>query len=245
MSVTLPPGIKLPKAGLLESLGKGLGAGFQQGTTLGTKLTQALMLQKQKQKEGLTQYQQLSTLLREREQQRKTKNAVTGLITKLTDPLYGGIISGEDIPNLSSTASDLISEGMDPQTALSQTIGSYTSQKDLLNEIKFPSYSERKVKQNQEMIVNQLRENNITNPNLINRTLKAKKYPWTARQNIIKNMSGIQKPEITPEAKEELKPLSREELMSLYEQSPGTTPEQKKRNLQKILESKGYKVTGI
>ena len=174
------------------SLGELLGGGITKGIEADMKGKLAERLQQQK---GITQFQALSTQLREKDQSRKIESAVSGELLKLADPFFSGQenkLDARDVPNLSSETTKLINKGANPQQALAETVGNYNTQKEMLAEMEFPRFKAKKLKQNQESILGTLRENNVNNPNLVNRKLQELKYPYKARQDILKGMKGGQ-----------------------------------------------------
>ena len=176
------------------SLGELFGGGVSSGADAGSKMLLKNALSKQA---GMTTYQSLSTKLRQQDQSRKIEGAITNELLKLADPLLETGLEAEDVPNLSSDIAKDIEKGTNPQIALAQSLSSYSSQKDLLEEMEFPKFKTKKSKENQESVINTLKTNKISNPDLINKKLKGLKYPHRSRQDILKGLKEVK--DLTPE----------------------------------------------
>jgi hypothetical protein len=179
------------KPSLGELLGGGIGKGLATGLERRASLAEKLALQQQqmefKAQEGLTPYQAISSELREKEQQRKIQGGVSQTLLKLAEE---GVIQEQNIIPMSKGVSDLIRRGMDPASALEQGVTDFQFQSSAIDDLDIGKYKASKAKSLKEGIISSLQAENIKNPTLINRTLKAKNWPTKERQDILKSLKG-------------------------------------------------------
>jgi len=133
----------------------------------------------------LTPYQEISTAQRNKDLELKNTNAITKQFETLADPIKSGVIDQMDVPILSKEANDLNKSGVNAQEAVYKTMEDYSNQKELLTELKIPKYKTNNSDKTKDDIAKYLKDQNIKNPNLINKYLKIKAYPLKARQDIL------------------------------------------------------------
>lgn len=198
MTVPSKTALEVPQTGL----GAALGMGLQQGAQVGLQgLLKNFLATKQQ--EGLTEFQQISTDLRKKEQAQKTENAVLRTMINLADPIKGGSLDQSNITTAAKEASSLIKQGLDPLEAIDKSVRDVQSQSNALGlkrsvkaTVDIPKFNLKKLEDIKKTTLEQLKENNITNPTLINRALTAKKWPVKDRQDLIKRLKGFPRQEI-------------------------------------------------
>ena len=193
MTVPTQTALTLPRTGLGHSLGQGLEEGTRSGL-------QGLLKNfiTSKQQEGLTEFQKISTDLREKEQAQKTENAILKTMITLADPIKGGSLDQSNITTAAKEANSLIKKGVDPLEAIDKSVRNIQSQSNALGlkksvkaTVDIPKFNLKKLEDIKKTTLEQLKENNITNPTLVNRALTAKKWPVKDRQDLIKRLKGF------------------------------------------------------
>jgi len=244
MTVPTQTALEVPGTGL----GGALGLGIQQGGQLGL---QSLLKRYADAQKGMTEYQQIQTKLREKEQLRKMESGVTQTLLKLAEE---DVIQDQNIIPMAKNVSDLIRKGLNPAEALQQGVSDFQFQSAALDDLKIGKYKTSKAESLKKEIIDSLKKENITNPTLINRTLKGKNWPTKERQDILKRLKGMvtekkadipQVTDVTEPKKGKLKQLSKQELSARYAKMPGNSHKKKLENLKKTLAQEGYSIQGL
>lgn len=192
MTVPTQTALEVPQTGL----GQALGLGIQKGSELG--LQAALKNFANTKDQQLTAFQKISTQQREDERKRKIESSVLNAVTSLADPRKGGDIDGKNIAPITADVTKLINQGVQPLEALNQGINNFLVQQDSLGlkstvkgTVDLPNFKAKNIENLKKETVNKLKDNEITNPTLINRALKAKGWSTKDRQDIVKRVKGI------------------------------------------------------
>lgn len=185
MTVPTQTALEIPQTGL----GAALGMGLQQGTQLGLQGLLKNFLARGKDK-GMTEFQKLSTELREKEQERKIQTAMTNEFLKLGDPfMKASGISADDVLPLSTSAVKIMKEeNVAPAVAMDEAVNRFQIQKALIKESNFPKFNSSKIKPLKEDIINSIKKGKITNRTLINKELTAKEWPAKERIELLNNL---------------------------------------------------------
>lgn len=171
--------------GLLSGLGKGFASGVEE---TGQNYLKELLETKKNENKGLTPYQTLSSDLRAKEQNRMQLSAINNELIKIASDYESGIPLG-DVPNISQTIKASIENGIAPEEAFSSAITGYQMQGDILKNAAIPKYKEKNLEASVPAIMQTLKDDDITDKNLINKRLTKLNYPPKVRRQILDNLN--------------------------------------------------------